>query len=877
MDILGKLRMWLTRPRLDDELREEIASHIEQRRQSLIDDGMDPRAAGYEARRMFGNAAQLREEAREMSRFRTLDDLAHDLRYGARYLRRSPVFTSVAVVSVAVAIGAGAAIFAITNAVSFRSIGVGDGETLYRIFTSGRAGGLYGGSSYLDYQSFAEAEDIFSATCAVDNVAATIALGADAALHPGELVSPDCFKALRLTPAYGRFFDSVSLSETPSPIVVSHALWTSRFAADPAAIGQGVVVNGKQATIVAVAPRGFAGTSLDGSADFWAPVSFADVTMPPRTVEERGNRRFSIYARLRDGIDRPRAEAALAVIASRLRREDERLWATANGGTRRVTVMQELEARFAQAPDMLSVTLASGLAAIALIVGIACVNLATMLLARGATRARELSIRLALGASRGRVVRQLATESLLVSFAGSAIGVALVAVALRVAADYRPQGIPAFDVVIDWRVLLFAVGTAVCASLLFGVAPAAHALKLAIAEGMKAPVSARRIRRTRIGAREALIVLQVTGSLAMLLVSTLFARASMSAGTLHPGFNGQGVVISQVDFDALDPAVVPGLTARLKDAAERVPGVERAALAGLVPMSSTRAHFTAAIEDGQKREYYGNIVSPGYFAMLRIPILAGRDFDVRDGPNTAKVGIVSETFARLAWQSPARAVGRIITFDNEPVTIVGVVGDIRYMSPTEPFQSLLYFPVAQEGLTFRSIIHARVTGDGATIAALERALRSVDARLAVEPPTSMNAHIDFINAPERIMRWVGAAAGGLQLALALMALWGLVAYAVERRSAEWGLRMALGATPSSLVKLTVRPAAVLIAIGVVAGSAVGAAVTFVLRASGMSHLAIDLRAAVPLALVFTVVALIAAWWPARRAGLADPAASLKAE
>ena len=805
----------------------------------------------------------------------TLDNLGHDVRYGARHLGRSPFFTLVAVVSVAVAIGAGAAIFAITNAVVFRPIGVGDGDTLYRVFTAGRTGGLYGSSSYLDYQAFAAAEGIFSATCAVDNVAATIAIGGDATLHPGEIVSPDCFAALRLRPAYGRFFDSVSLAHTPSPIVVSHGLWTRRLGADPAAVGQTIVVNGRHATIVGVAPRGFAGTSLDGSAEFWAPIDFADLVMPPGTLESRGNRRFAIYARLRDGIDRPRAEAALAVVASQLRREYEPQWTTGAGGTRSVTVMHELEARFAQAGETLFMTLGAGLAAVVLIVGIACVNLATMLLARGAARARELSIRLALGASRARVVRQLATESLMVSFAGSLLGVGLVAVVIRLAADYRPQGVPAFDVVIDWRVVLFAVGTTVCASLLFGLAPAAHALKLAIAEGMKRPVSARR-RYLRAGAREALIVLQVTASLAMLLVSTVFVRASMSAGTLNPGFDGRGVVVAKVGFDSLDSAAVPGVTARLLDAAARVPGVEHAALANIVPMSGERMGFAAAIEDGQLREYFGNGISPGYFAALRIPFVAGRDFDARDTANTAKVGIVSETFARMAWQTPANAIGRVMTKSNEPVTIVGVVADIRYMSPTEPFQALLYLPIAQY-TPQRTTLHARLTGDGATIAALERALRSVDARLAVEAPIPVNTRIDATNAPERMMRWVVAAGGGVQLTLAVMALWGLVTYAVERRSTEWGVRAALGATPSSLVRLSLRPTTVLIVVGIVAGSAVGAAATHVLRSSGMDHVAIDLRAAVPLALVFASVVLAAAWWPARKAGLMDPASLLRRE
>ena len=868
---------WLWRRRQDDEaIAEEMRHHVQMRQAALIADGWDPRDARFEAQRMFGNNARLREEARDMWGFRTFDDLAHDVRYGVRYLGRSPLFTLVAVVSVAVAIGAGAAVFALTNAIAFRPIGVGDGQSLYRVFTANRGGGPYGSSSYADYQSFAEATDIFASTCAVDNVPATLTVDGDAALHTGEIASPDCFEALRLRPAYGRFFSSASGAETPSPIVVSHALWMRRLEGDPGVIGRTLVVNGRHATIVAVAPRGFAGTSLDGSADFWVPISFADILMPPGTIEDRGHRRFSVYARLHEGVDRRRGEAALAVIASRLRRVDEHLWQAADGSTRRVTLMPELEARFAQAPDMFSVTFVAGFAAVALIVGIACVNLATMLLARGAARARELSIRLALGASRGRVVRQLATESFIVSFVGSVLGLAVLATALRLATDYRPEGMPAFDVVLDWRVVLFSVGTAIVASLVFGAAPAAHALKLAIAEGMKGPSSTRRVRRLRVGPREALIVLQVTASLAMLLVSTLCVQASMAAGTLNPGFNAQGVVISRIGFEAIDPKAAPTLPGRLLEAAARVPGVERVSLAQVIPLAGERMGLFATIDDGKQRDYFGNIVSPGYFATLRIPVVAGRDFDVRDTANAAQVAIVSETFARMAWQGPANAIGRVITMENQPVTIVGVVADIRYFMSTEAYQALLYLPVAQV-TPYRTTVHARLRGDGSTIAALERALRSVDARVAVEPATSLSARIDAINAPERVMRWIGAGAGAVQLVLALMALWGLVAYAVERRSAEWGLRVALGATPESVVRLSLRPAIVLIAVGVVAGAAVGVTATQIMRASGMSHVTIDPRAAIPLAALFTVVALTAAWWPARRAGLVDPATLLRRE
>jgi hypothetical protein len=357
--VIRFLQWMFGRRRRDESVGEEMRQHIELRRQALIQEGWDPRDAAFEAKRMFGNTALLREEARDMWGFRAFDDLVHDVRYGLRYLGRSPAFTLVAVVSVAVAIGTGAAIFAITNAVTFRPIGVGDGDQIYRVFTSGRTGGLYGNNSYSDYLSFANAQDVFASTCALDNVSATIGIGNDAALHPGELMSADCFAALRLRPALGRFFDSALVAQTPSPIVVSHSLWTRRLSADPAAIGRTVVVNGRHATIVGVAPRGFAGTSLDGSAEFWAPMTFVDVLLPPNSLEPRGNRRFAVYARLKDGIDRQRAEAAMTVVASQLRREDDRAWSTADGGTRRVTVMRELDARLAHAPETLWFTLGS--------------------------------------------------------------------------------------------------------------------------------------------------------------------------------------------------------------------------------------------------------------------------------------------------------------------------------------------------------------------------------------------------------------------------------------------------------------------------------------------------------------------------------------
>ena len=798
-----------------------------------------------------------------------------DFRYGTRLLRRSPIFAAVAVLSIAGALTAGTAVFAFMNAVMYRPIGVGDGDNLYRIFTSDWSGGsLYNSSSYPDYEAFRATKGVLSSTCATEGIRANLVVGGAPQMHEGEIVSPGCFAALKLTPHRGRFFSEDQMTPTgdPIPIVISHSLWTRRFAGDPAIIGKTLLLNGMSVAVTAVGPRRFAGTSLDAGADFWAPIDIAPVVLPPGVLTERRQRMWTIFARLANGVDRKRAEAGLAVVASQLRQLDDRAWADTTGATRKVAVLRETDARFAGAPEGKIGIVAGALAAVAVIIAIACLNLATMLLARGAARSREMAIRLAIGASRARVLRQLATESLMIAALGAGIAIASLWVGLRVFEAFRPAILPAFDVALDWRVLTFGVGLAVAAALLFGLAPAAHTLRLAMAEGLKGRVAAAGARWIRLGARETLIVVQVAVSVALLLVSTLFLRAMSAGATLSPGFSSDGVSVVTAHLDAVPDKDAATITAAVLQAAEQVRDVQRVSLARVVPLSGANIAIYASGGD-RARAFYGNVVSPGYFATLEIPMRAGRDFDRRDALGGAPVVIVNETLARTLWGT-TNAVGRTLLKDSIPMQVIGIVADIKYRAFSEEFRPLIYLPIAQwPGPRF--ILQARVRGGGETLAALDGAIRSVDRRVAIEAAMPMRSHIERAMIAERAAQWGGGAMGIVQLVLAVMALWGLVAYAVERRTTELGIRLALGATPSSLVRLTIRPAGVSIVIGVALGSVLGAVMAKVVQSESVGLAPLDMMAVLPVAAVFTVVAMMSAWWPARRAGMADPAISLR--
>ena len=783
--------------------------------------------------------------------------------------RRSPWFTCVGIGSLAIGLGGAIALFTVTNALLFRPLPGRGTADLHTLYTSNSGGGRYGSTSFADFQSFVAAEPpLFSRACATTSVTGNLSVGAAVQPLAGAIFSGGCFDALGVRPFIGRLLNRSDDAGT-SGIVLGHALWTRGFAADPSAVGRTVLLNGASAVIVGVAEPGFAGVSLDGGAEFWVPPQAAAALFSPRTLTSRGERRFRVYVRLTDGVTRAQAAERLSVVAAQLRSEDPVTWAESSGATRTVTITREIDSRFASATGAAEAIATGTAGAIAAIVAMACVNLATMFLARGAARRHELSVRLALGASRGRLLRQLVTESLLIASGATVAGVAVVAGALRIFDAYRPAEVPAVNLAVDWRVAAFAILMAMLAPVFFGAAPGLHAIRLAIAEGLK--------RHRRFGSRELLLGTQIVATFALLVASSLFMRSLAAGGATPHGFSSGLVGIVPVDLNtaARSGDDISATVDRLLQAAARVPGVDAATAAALVPMTGSYMTVDALPEDRPDAVIRGldaNIVSPGYFELLGIAVRTGRTFDPRDRARAPNVAVVSESLARRLWDT-AGAVGRTLRVDDVPREVIGVVADVPYRSVSDAAHPVVYVPAAQTART-RLLVHARVKNEGEAIAALDRAVRDVDARILVGRAMSMRQLMEETGSAAESPSGVGAIAGALELGLALMATWGLVAYAVERRTVEIAIRRALGATEASVQRLVMRPSLWLLAIGAPIGCAAGVAGAAALHSTFLGLAPLDLRVALPAVAVLTPVVVFAAWLPARRAIATEPAAAL---
>jgi predicted permease len=873
--ILGFVRRLARRSRIEDDLRDEIQHHLSMRTAALVEEGMPPEDAARQAKREFGNVGRIGEQSRDAWVFTPIESLLQDVRYGVRLLARSPFFSLVAVGSIASGLTAALGIFTVTNATVFRPLGVAPASPIYRIYTADRDGDVYGNTSFADYRDFSRASNIFASTCATRHVRVNMTVDARAEVRTGEVFTRECFAVLGIKPHVGRVLNPSATPASPE-VVIGYPLWLRRFHGSEGAIGQRILLNGISTTVVGVAPRGFNGTSLDGSADFWVDVDSFATLLGPRALTNRGYRAFVVLAQLREGTTRAQAEAALGGIATSLNAVDPNAWTDDRGNVRKVTVADETAARFAGSPGALPAMLGGAGAVILGVLAIACVNVATLLLARGASRTRELTIRLAIGASRARVLRQLTIESLVMAGLGSVVAVAIVAAIIRVAGSRYPEGVPAVNLALDWRVVAFGVLAAVIASLMFGLAPGLHIVKLAISDGLKGRAPILRSRRFAVGARELLIVVQVAASVALLLAAGLFADALTRGNTASPGFQISGVTTIGVDLATEDEARMQRLTAAVRDAGRRTEGVESMAIAAMLPLIGSSLTFgDVKINESEPRTLEGNVVSPGYFSTLRIPLRQGRDFSETDRAGTRPVAIASETLARTAWQS-TDVVGRTILIDKKVVEIVGVVADTRYRAIAEPFRPVVYVPVAQWP-TPHYFVHVRAGNSGETATSLERAIRAIDPTLLVDAAMPLSARYESLRVAERITQTGAATAGAVQLALVLMALWALVSYAVERRKVEIGIRMALGATGGTIVRLVARPAMALIAVGSILGAAAGIVAAMVLQSTFVGLNDLQPLVGIPVVVGMAAIALAAALVPARRAARVQPVEALRAE
>lgn len=800
--------------------------------------------------------------------------LAQDLRQAWRLLIRAKGFTAVAAGSLALGIAGNAVIFGLVNAMLLRPLPAADPHRLVRIGST-RNGTGFTAFSYPEYLDYRDQAAAFEGVLAHQPNSLVLNLTGEPRLTWVEIVSANYFTVLGVNATVGRVFQPEE-GRAAAVLVISHRLWREQLAGDPNAIGRAVKVNGHPFTLAGVAPAGFRGAFPGFEIDAWVPVTMQAQVLPRAdSLERRGDRFLMLIGRLRADVTKDAARASLKVVADRLRTSYPETNRDAGVAIADANGVHPFIATFVKA------FLALLMGIVGMVLLIACANVANLLLARGAARRREMGVRLAMGASRWRLTRQLLVESVLVSLVGGLAGCALAYWATDLLSAFRPPvGVPiGLDLTVDLRVLGFTLALSMATGMLFGIAPALTASRMDLIPALRDREPSGR-RRSRL--RGALVVAQVAISLVLLVGAGLLARSLQNSRSIDPGFSLDGGLVMAIDFQQLGYDE-PYVQTRYRDLIERtrqLPGVSRATLGLFVPLGDRGDQVEAtlaraAVQAGASVRLAYNIVNPGYFEAMGIPLVHGRELDDGDSRDAPGSVVVNQTMADRFWpkQDP---VGERLTVRNRTYAVVGVAKDIKYRSLGEQPPPFVYFALAQ---FYRPdlLLHVRTTGAPEPVAAgLRETMRALEPEAPVKV-TTMAEEAAFSLVPVKLAGAVLGFAGTVGLLLAVIGIYGVVSFTVSRRVREMGIRIALGAAPSVVVRLVVRQGFALVAAGLVIGVALALAATRLLRAllSGVGPA--DPLTFAGVSLVLGLVGIAACYVPARRAARTDPAVVLRQE
>jgi putative ABC transport system permease protein len=801
-----------------------------------------------------------------------MEQVWRDVRYALRTLSRSPGFSVVAVVTLALGIGANTAIFSVVNAVLLRPLPYGEPSSLVmvnEIHPDGRRNTI----SYPNYDDWRKAEGPFRSLSIYREAAFNLAGRADPERAPGALVSANFFHTLGIAPAAGRYFtDGEDRPGNDGVAVISSALWNRRFAGDPRAVGATLSVDGRPFTIVGVAEAAF---DYPEGADLWIPVSH-DV---PDILDNRGLHAYEVIGRLLPGATLDRASSHLDAVAGRL---GEEYPATNRGWGVEVAPLQQ-----ALVEDVRP-TLVVLLGAVGFVLLIASANVANMMLARGTARRRELSIRTALGAGRWQILRQLLTESVLLALGGGVLGVLLAAWGVDALLALGPDRLPGGDgVVLDRVVLGFAFAASLGTILVFGLIPAAQAARWEPEASLRdSGRGSSGIERQR--TRRLLVISQIALALLLLIGTGLMVRSFRHLLAVDPGFTSERIISAKVSLPRADgdTARVLGFYEQLVRRAGVLPGISSAAAVSYLPLGREGARYRFNVEgqplvEPQRRpgaEF--NVITPGYFALMQIPILQGRDLNEKDRWESPAVVLINQLMAKRYWPG-ASAIGKRITFgepeENAWMTVVGVVADVRQRSLTAEAQPQIYGAHSQAGLEEMTLLVGSTLPTASVEPALKSAVGAIDPTVPVSGVRALTEVRSGAVATERFRTLVLATFALLALALAAIGVYGVISYGVIQRSREIGIRMALGARRAEILKLVVGEGMVTVGIGIVAG-VLGAMVLSRFIASLLYDVQPhDPATFVAISGLIAAVALAACLVPARRAMRVDPARALRAE
>ena len=881
----------LLRPaRADDELSRELASHLGLLEDEFTRRGMPEEQARRAAALALGGVEQAKELHRAERSFLWLEELRRDASHGLRLLRRSPIMAATAALSLAIGIGADASVFTVADALLFRApTGVREPERLVDIGVGRPDGGFNPGSypTYLDIRRRAVTLDGVYAHPMFPQALSLRVAGASATAERvfGHFVTTNYFAVLGTTASSGRLFAPAD-GEQPgvSPIVVlSDRFWKRRFGADPAVIGSAIRVNGQPFTVIGVAQEGFQGTGVLAP-DVWLPLNMIAVvnSQNQAILEARAAGWLLMGGRLKRDSRLDQAAAELGVIGRDLRRVYP-----GRMGTRDLRVLPSSSVPGNRGTVAAFAVLLTALVSLVLL--IACANVAGVLLARAAARRREMAVRLSIGASRARLVRQLLVETIVLFLLGGAAGVALArAMTSLLVARLPPLPFPvSVSLALDGRVLVFTLGLSLIAALAFGLAPALQASRPDPVAALKdeSPGAAGRGRL-----RQAFVLAQVAASVALVVGAGLFTRALERAGSMDPGFDPHGIELVSLNLSmaGYSDATGPQFWRDLVDRVRELPGVQDATVARVLPGGfegiglglSPAGDHSGGVTDSFEPD--GNIVEPGYFATLRIPLLEGRDFTTADRAGAQPVAIVGEAVARHFWPGE-NALGKFLSQpgNRRTLLVVGVARDIKSTSLVDGLsESFVYLPLQQQyasHLTAQMTIAAR-TNPGQPVADAIRALvASMNPNLPIVTSRTLEDSVALGLVPQRVAASVAASLGLAGLLLAAIGIYGVTAFTVARRTRELGIRIALGAERRHVLRMVLRQCLGLIAGGCAVGLTLGAGAGHVLSGFLFGVPPLDPAVLGGAAASSVAVGLAACYGPVRRATRIDPISALRCE
>ena len=817
--------------------------------------------------------------------------ILQDIRYGIRMLTKNPGITAVAVLTLALGIGANAAIFSGVSAFTLRPLPVPEPDRLVRPIEVVEDRGISDEVSYPDFADYRDQSTVFEAISAEDMLPVALDSETQSDVVWGQVVSGSYFDVVKVKPIMGRTFlpEEDKVAGANPVVVISHSLWQRRFAADPNIVGKSIRLSNREYQVIGVTPASFNGSKFALVMDFWVPMAMVDeLRRSQGLLTDRGSHWMNVLARLKPGVTREQASQEMQSIAARL----NQAYPNDRAGNTQAKVETEIDARFGEATTVMKSGSAIAMAIVGLVLLIACANVANLMLARAAARRKEIGIRLALGASRARLIRQLLTESLLLSVLGGAFGLLLAFWVTDLMQGFVPvleYNIAESFFALDRSALVFTLVISLATGLVFGLAPAWHSSNPQLVPILKGDLAANeRLRRRRVSLRPALVVVQVALSLAVLVCGGLFIKSFRKAQTMDPGFGTKSALIASLNPELVgyDAERSRNFFRQIIERASSLPGVEAAASARLMPLGDSSNSNGPILKEGETlprgsagRSIMTNVVSAGFFRAMQIPFVEGRDFDDRDQVKSQRVVIINQEMAEMLWRGES-AVGKRIfigTESREPNEVIGVVKTGRYRNLAEDPKPYFYYPMSQRRPSSMQLVMRTSVDPRSLVGALRKEVQNIDRSVPVSGVKTMDEHMTYALWAPNMAATLSLAFGVVAILLSAVGLYSVMAYVVSQRTREVGIRMALGANRADVLKMIAAQGMRLAVVGVVIGLLLSLALARALSSLLIGISGYDVTTFVIVSAMLVLVALIACYLPARRATKIDPLVALRYE